>query len=338
MYEVTEKSLLNSGAWVGAIISSADKIVSQDSRSWFSKFLYNELKTEGAVRDGTISGEGSFLGATTAGTLYGGLLFGEAAIKNKMSWKWKDKDGNWNHDFFGFVTEAKATGAVAKGKAEGNWGYLHGSAEGAFLTGAATASATITLWDDGKFRPSAYIGGKAEGSVLQGELEGGFGDDQFGVFAKGEGDVLRAEAEVKAGVGYMGEDKNGNDIYGAGVKGSAMASLAQGKVKGGFSLFGIDFDLGVKGYAGAVGVEGSAYISTDGVTASMGGAAVFGGTLEFSVDWSDAKWISDAVDAVGDFLDDTGTFIYEGFSEGVSYISDGVSNITDGIRDFIGWW
>ena len=80
-----------------------------------------------------------------------------------------------------------------------------------------------------------------------------------------------------------------------------MASVAQGSVKGGITLFGVDIDVGVKGYAVAAGVEAGGSISTKGVKAKIGGALAIGGGLEVSVDWSDAEWIGDAADAINGF-------------------------------------
>ncbi len=308
---------------------------SEKEHSWFAKFVNNQLKASGSVLSGEISGEGEFLGASTSGSVNGSILYGEASIKNKMSWKFKDKDGKWDYKSFGLSTEAKATGALAKGTAEGNWGYLHGKVEGSALTGSVSGEAKATLWDDGKFNPSLFIGAKAEGSVLQGKAEAGFGNDQYGVYVKADGDLLHAEAEAKAGVGYIGADKNGNAQYGAAAKVSAMASVAQGKVKGGITIFGIDIDVGVKGYAGAAGVEAGATVTTNGVTGNFSGALGLGAGLDISVDWSDAEWIGDTIDAVGDFAGGIAETVGDFVGGTVSYISD----VGSSVGDFLfGWW
>ena len=299
---------------------SIDTSESKDKKSWIARFLNNELKVSDAVLSGDKSGSTTFMGIATSGTVSGSVLYYEASIKNKMSWKWKDKDGNWDFKSFGLSTEAKATGALAKGSAEGNFGYLHGKVEGSVLTGAVSGEAKATLWDDGKFNPSLFVGAKAEASVLQGKAELGLGTDQYGAYVKADGDVLHAEAEAKAGIGYIGKDKNGNAQYGAAAKASAMASVAQGKVKGGITIFGIDIDVGVKGYAAAAGVEAGASVTTSGVKANFSGALGLGAGLDVSVDWSDAKWIGDTVDTVGSF--------FSGASKSVDNIGQSV----------FGWW
>lgn len=282
---------------------------SDEEHSWFANFVGNELKVSGSVEYGEIADEGELWGVNTAGKLSGSLLTGEAGIESNFSLGFEE--GKWDVEKFGFSTTAQATGALAKGTAEGNFGYLHGETTGQALTGAVKGEAKFQIYEDGKLNPSLMAGVKAEGSVLKGDATAGFGTDQYGIYAKAAGDVLHAEAEAAAGVGYIGTDKDGNAQYGAKAEVSAMASIAQGEVKGGFTLFGIDIDIGAKGYAGAVGVEGGASVTTEGVTAKISGAAALGVGLEVSVDWSDADWIEDGIDWVGDRVEDTGEFLYD---------------------------
>ncbi|MBR4858864.1 MAG: hypothetical protein IKU08_06730 [Clostridia bacterium] len=275
-----------------------------DSRSFFADFINNKIKVEGSVLSGEKSGSGEFLGIDTAGKISGAILTGEAGLKNKMNFKFIDDDGKLDFQSWGLSAIAFASGAVAAGEIEGNLGYLHGKASGKALTGSVEGNANFTIFDDGKFNPSVSVGAKASGSVLQGEAEAGFGTDQYGIYGKAEGDLLHAEAEAKAGIGYIGTDKKGNSIYGASAEASAMASVAQGEVKGGITLFGIDIDVGMKGYAVAAGVEAGGSISTKGVKANLSGALGLGAGLDIEVDWSDAEWIGDSIDAIGEFASD----------------------------------
>lgn len=312
-----------------------------DTRSGFAKFVNNQLKVKGSVLSGELSKEGEFLGFDTAGKIAGTILTGEAGIKSKMSWKFKDDDGNWNFKSWGLSTTASASGAIATGEAEGNIGYLHGKVAGKALTGAVQGEAKCTLYDDGKLNPSLSVGVKAEGSVLQGEAEAGFGTDQYGVFVKADGDVLHAEAEAKAGIGYIGTDKKGNSVYGASAEASAMASVAQGKVKGGITMFGIDIDVGVKGYAVAAGVEAGGSISTKGVKANFSGALGLGAGLDISVDWSDAEWIGNSIDAVGDFIGDAADFVGDTANKIYNATNDFMSSAADvagDVGDFLFGW
>lgn len=219
---------------VGKVVNIPEVKVSNekdsDERSWFAKFINNDLKISDSVLHGEKRGEGEIWGIGTSGAISGSILTGEASIKNRASWGFKDKDGNWDFKSFGFSIEANASGAVAQGEAKGNIGDLHGKISGKAITGTVQGEAKFTIYDDGEFNPSVSICAKAEGSVLQGDAVVGFGTDQYGIYAKADGDVLHAEAEAKTGVGYIGKDKEGNSVYGASAEASAMASVAQGKV------------------------------------------------------------------------------------------------------------
>ena len=275
---------------------------SNDDRSWFAKFLNNQIKSEGAWKKWVLSEEHDFFGIGAGSTISGSFLAWEAGIKGKAKLNFKNEDGSWNTDTFGVNYSAYATGALAKGEVERNFGILNGKLTAEAGTVTVSGNANFTIFEDGSIRPSISIGAKAEASAVKGEYEGRFGNDQFGYYNKAEGHLLHAEAEAKAGAGYRGTDEKGNALYGFSAEASAMASLAQGRVEGGFSIFGIDIGLGVTGYAGAAGVEAGGSITTEGATASFGGALGLGGKMDITVDWSDAEWIGDAADTAGEFI------------------------------------
>ncbi len=290
--------------------------------SMFAKFINNDLKIEKDIIHEKLDGKQNWFGIDIEGNLEGGFLHGEAGIKNSASFKLYD-DGEFN-PAFEFVTAASIAGALAFGEASGNIGYLHGKVAGEFMTGGVSGEAKATLYEDGGFNPSLQIGAKAEASVASGEAEAGLGTDQYGIYANASGDVLHAEAEAKVGAGYLGTDEDGNKEYGVVAKAEAMACAAEGEVEAGFTIFGIDVDIGVKGYAGAAGVEAGAEFTSDGVSLDAGIAAVVGPGVSIDIDWSDAKWIGETADAIGDFaegayevttdfFDNVGNFISSGF-------------------------
>ncbi|MBQ7039517.1 MAG: hypothetical protein IJN39_03010, partial [Clostridia bacterium] len=258
---------------------------------------------------GEKTGSTTFAGIGISGTAAGSVLHGETNVDKKATLTFKDENGDWNFKNFGIGATASATGAVCTGELKGNIGYLHGGLSGSALTGTASGEVRAELFEDGKFQPSLYAGGKLKVSALHGETDVGFGNDQYGVYAKASGDVGTAEASGGVGIGYVGTDEKNNPVYGVKAEGKAMASAAEGKVSGGITVFGIDVDVGLKGYAGAVGVEGGAHITTEGVKGSFGAAMLFGGKVEVDVDWSDAQWIDDTVDAVGGAIDNARDFI-----------------------------
>ena len=347
-FEALEKSLANldlTDFEVGTAEAIADLLDKaddkKDERSWFAKFINNDLNASGSLISGEAGAAGEFLGIGVAGTASGSILTGEAGIESKISWEFTDEDGNLDFSEFGISTVAKATGSLAKGEVKGNLGYLNGRLSGEAITGTVQGEAKFALYEDGKFNPSLFFGAKAEGSVLHGEADVGFGTDQYGVHVNAEGDLLHAEAEAKAGVGYIGTDDDGNAMYGAAAEVSAMACLAQGEVKGGVTIFGIDIDIGTKGYAGAVGVEAGASITTEGATAGFGGALGLGGKVEISVDWSDAKWIGESIDAVGGFVEDTTEFVgdtIDKVGDVANDFMDSVADTAEDVGDFLFGW
>ncbi len=306
----------------------------EDTKSWFAKFINNELKTSDSYKHGEVERKTEFLGIDITGKANGDFLTYEVETENDMSWKFKDENGNWDFKSFGISSGIKIAGSVAQGEVEGKIGYLHEKISGKAVTGAAKGEVKAKLWDAGKFQPGIYAGVEGEISLLQGEAEIGFGTDQYGVYTKAEGDFLHAEASAEIGFGSLGTDNDGQEIYGAKAEVNAMACIAQGEAKSGITIFGVDIDIGIEGYAGAVGVEAGGSITTEGVKAKIGGSLVFGAGVNISVDWSDAKWIGESVDAVGDFVGNVTDFVGEAAGDFV----DGAANVVEDVGDFLFGW
>ena len=66
--------------------------------------------------------------------------------------------------------------------------------------------------------------------------------------------------------------------------------MAKGKVSGGFTIFGIEFNASVEGKAGGAGVTAGAGVTTEGVSGKLGAGLGLGAGIEFSIDWSGFKW------------------------------------------------
>ncbi len=315
--------------------------IDENERSLFAKFVNNEIKGEKSLISGSKSKSGKFLGVDAAAKASGSILYGSAGVENSMSWGFDKESGKWDFKEFGGVIEAKASGAIAKGEVEGKYGIVSGKLGGEFLTGAVGAELSCALWNDGEFRPSLSLGASAEASVLSGEGELVIGSDQYGAFGKASGNLLHAEAEAGVGAGYLGEDDDGNALYGVEAKASAMACVAQGEVEGGFTIFGIDIGIGLKGQALAVGVEAGGTLTTEGVTASFSGALGLGAGLDISIDWSDAKWIGDTVDAVGTFFSDAGDGISDFIDDAGETLDDFIDdaqNVFSDVTDYLFDW
>lgn len=311
-------SIKNIASIIGSLTDNED-----DSKSWIARFINNEIVEKAALYSIGVVRNGTFLGAETSQQASLSFFTGEAGLKNEASFKLKKEDGSWNTDNFGFKTEAYATGALAQGEVSSSVGYLHSKASTKVVTGAATGEAKFTIFEDGGFRPSIELEGKVSGSVVQGEVETGFGTDQYGVNVGAEGSLLNAEAGAGVGAGYLGKDKNGKAMYGVKAEASALASAAQGEVKGGITIFGIDIDLGLKGHAGAIGGKVGGGITTEGAKLDLGGALGVGAEVGISVDWSDAKWVGKTVDFIGDTI--------QGATEFAGNAYDTISTVGGGV-------
>lgn len=95
-----------------------------------------------------------------------------------------------------------------------------------------------------------------------------------------DGSVLGAKAEAGAGVTV---NENGSSSVKA--KAEAEAYVAKGEVSGGFTIFGVDIDLGVEGMVG-VQAEAGGEVSSSGFSFDVGLGPIGG---EVKIDWSDFK-------------------------------------------------
>ena len=302
-YETTEKRVLNSedatalngilddikksfdtllyGPAAAGIINSAQNVDDEDEEKSVSRIK------------GSIGAAGSILGMDASCKAEGDILGASYEQENKFGVEWsEDEEGNVNLDSIG--AEASISGEVhaAKGSVEGNIGYLKGSAAVAVGTIAGTGAVGACLYKDGKLSPQIYAQAKAEAVAAQGEVETSLGTENTNIHAGAEGKVLAAEAtaEVQAGkVTY--EDKNGNEKTGYGIAGEvgAEACLASGTVSGGFTIMGIEIDVGLTGKAASIGGKASGSITTGGVNTSIGASLGLGVGLDLSIDWSGFK-------------------------------------------------
>ncbi len=185
--------------------------------------------------------------------------------------------------------------------------------------GSANAKGELgfTLFEDGRLRPQIKLSGKAEAEVLSANINNSFGTDTNNVHVGANGSVLGANANAGVQVGVIKESVNGVETTKFGVKGEvgAEAYVAQGEVKGGFTIFGIDVDLSVEGKVGGAGASAGAEVTTGGVGASLDLGLGLGAGVNINVDWSDfdvsgftdavedaGEKIADGLEALGDFF------------------------------------
>lgn len=158
------------------------------------------------------------------------------------------------------LIEAEKSGEfhVAKGKVKGSVGVFSNETEGYVGQVEAKGSVGATLIKDGKITPQVSLKGEISGDVAKAKNKTSIGSDNTNVNASAEGSVLSGSIKGDVGIGKINyKDKDGNEkqAYGASAEVKAEGYLAQGKVKGGFTIFGIKVNAGVSGKAGGAGVS-----------------------------------------------------------------------------------
>ncbi|MCR5213825.1 MAG: hypothetical protein K6E10_05380 [Eubacterium sp.] len=138
----------------------------------------------------------------------------------------------------------------------------------------------------------AQIQGLAEGYGARGVAKTKLGNSDIGILVKAEGHIGHAKAEENVGIGHIYKrDKDGNlvtDGFGVTVKAGASASVFNGKISSGFSVFGVRFSFSAEGKALAAGIEGEfTFLPNRGLRLGGGGALGLGGNIYLSVDWKD---------------------------------------------------
>lgn len=251
---------------------------------------------QGAVKYGQTGVEYDVLGLDVKDTYYGDVIGGSAKYDIDFGFNLKaDDDGNFDKEKIEVeaVVKGEAEGHVATGKVSTSSQYHEGNLGGTVLTGGVEGEVGFSIIDDGKFSPSIGAGVSAEGAVVEGSADLRLGDEDNNVHGKAEGTLLGAEAGVEASAGKIRiKDKaTGQESTIIGVKGGAKAEayLAEGRVSGGFELFGVKFDIGLEGKAGGAGAGVGGYAGTGGVSGELDVGLGLGIGLDFSIDWSGFK-------------------------------------------------
>ena len=214
--------------------------------------------------------------------------------------------GSWEHKFTSgiekkdgktdislFDAEIGGEVHVAKGKVKGNVGYMYGEAEAIVGQVKGKGSAGATLFKDGQLAPQLSLLGELSGAAISGKATAKFGSDNTDIHASAEGSLLSGDLKGELGIGKVTyEEKDGSVHTGYGVSAEAKAEgyLAQGRVKGGFKIFGIDVEVGMSGKAGGAGASIGGHFVNGSVGGSIGAGLGLGLGLDFNIDWTDFKW------------------------------------------------
>lgn len=212
--------------------------------------------------------------------------FWEAFFVETEADGWMDYDWEYGDVGIGGYFNGEAGAFQAKG--ETDFGkYVHGEGAVSLFATLISTRAGAQLFKDGKFQPGVYAAGKAEAYGAKGKGSGYLGTENNNVHGGVEGHGLYAGAKAQEGLGYLGKDPEGRDVYGAALEAGAEAYLATGEVKGGFSILGIDVDIELEGKLGGAGAEAGASVTNQEI--DIGGSLGLGAGvgLKLSVDWSD---------------------------------------------------
>lgn len=244
--------------------------------------------------------EGSLLGISGKGskhTKVNGIdvgVDGEYSVlniegKKKASAEWDLEKGEVGAGLSGSIgiSALKASGSA-------NIGNTKISGEAKLVNAEAEGSVGISIFQKDKdgntrFTPAIEAKVKGKASVAEGSVSVQKGTDEFNTHAKAEGTFLGAEAEAKLQVGRVVDEDTGKVKYGYSAKAGAEAYVAEGKVSGGFTIFGIKIDASIKGKAGGAGLTGSAEATTGGVEGEIGAGLGLGAGIKIKIDWTNFK-------------------------------------------------
>lgn len=242
------------------------------------EFVLGEVGVEGAAVSGGVAFSGTVLGMdaslNASGSLAGGYANGKLTV---------------DREDLGVKVSGKTSSWLAQGSLEATLGSAAWGMSGSVGEVSATGEIGASLFQDGKFAPTVYGSAKAEVSAAKGEMHYQNGTENFNQHLSASGTLLGAEAEASGTIGMITRtDENGVETteFGAEGKVGAEAYLAEGKVSGGFTLFGIKFDLELSGKAGGAGVEAGGQVTTGGASGEIGAGLGLGIGLKFSIDWS----------------------------------------------------
>ncbi len=242
-----------------------------------------KIEEQKAVGAGAVMGTGvtSLFEQSQTNGISGGIDKFVHGSDTKHILEWNDDDDNVR-----FYRENEAFFHGISGKVDIKFDDFSGSGEINAFNGTASSAIYAEIMEDGNFNPKVGVKGEAKGNILEGDISGQIGNEEFNTHGELEGVLVGGEASGEVSLGDLGEDEKGRTKYGLKVSGGAEAYLAKGEARGGFTIFGIDVDYVISGKAGAAGIKAGGEISNQGIYIDAGLAALLGLEGEVSIDWS----------------------------------------------------
>jgi hypothetical protein len=264
---------------------SVNRGMNEQSKSE-SKGFFEKLLEDGKVEDSLISNTIKF----------GGSIFGiNAGIEStdkflgyvaKMG---AESNFNIMEGDAAAVAKASLEGYLYQGEVKGNIGLLSNKYTETVGSGKVEGELSASLMKDNEFQPgiNAKLSGELKGITASDEIQ--FGTDEYNAHSSIEGTLGDVKGEAGIGIGDLGLDKDGDQLYGAQAKAGWEASLLKGEVKSGYTVCGIKIDAGIEGKLISAGAEAGASITNKSANVNIGASAGLGAEVKINVDWSEFK-------------------------------------------------
>ncbi len=267
----------------------------KEGKTKTARAITDDMLRGGSLLSGELSGSTELPGGINASGTVDGELFGYSYKEKReagVTYKKNEKTGKYELDGIGAEAGIEGEAHVAKGKVKGGIGSLSGEAEGAIgkIAGSGTVGASIV--SGGKFKPNVHGKISGEATAVDGSAKVSAGSDNNNVHGSAEGKLLTAEGKGEIAAGVITYEENGKTKTEIGAKAElgGEAYVATGKVKGGFTFFGINIDIGVKGHLGGGSAKIGGHVTSGGIGGSLDVGLLAGLGIDFNIDWSNFKF------------------------------------------------
>jgi len=182
------------------------------------------------------------------------------------------------------------SGYIGKLTASNQFGIISSTVGITAITGGVNGTIGGSLLQNGKILPAIWGNLSGEVTALEANVNHTIGNDMWNMHINGEAKGLTASAEATGKVGIFERvNDTGRTITEVAVEGKLGAEAWAGTLRGeqGYTIFGIDIDVGVEGKFGGAGASAGGKVSSTGVKVDLDAGLAAGLGLDISIDWSD---------------------------------------------------
>jgi hypothetical protein len=292
-YKDTNLSSGNKGNSKGKVGDTTWAYIDRDYKIAQSNNYYPSAKSQAVSQANSqfnqelnkLSGKGNGSGGKAISSYSGMYPPSKGAGKNN-----KSGDSSFIHVSTMQVTSSSPYPSIsaygAKVEASGSYGIANGNVHTTVGLGEAYGKAVIGF--EPNFNGTKVKGGtdkqvfgvdlraNAQVSAIEGGAYGQLGNNNFGIDGDAHGHIGTADA-------YAGFTARADGQAGLGVRAGAEASVFEGNLSGGITLFGYEIEVGVEGSAIGIGAKAELGIIDGKLKARAKAVAGLGGGLWFSV-------------------------------------------------------